>query len=125
MSDDITTIHHWFGLTRSAYFVMPRIAMEAMPAHWQKMFIALMDEADALGLETPSYHVLRQEPDFTTTKRYDEDDKTSRVFEYTAWSEDPWANYRRGDIKELCPSFRALPDGGVDAASAGTPKATE
>lgn len=98
--------HEWFGLSYSAYFVMPRMAIEAMPHEWQRRFIALMDEAEAADLNTPDYYVLRQEPYYTTVKKYDEDDETSRDFEFTAWFEDPWANYRRGNIEDLCPEFQ-------------------
>lgn len=99
-------LHGWFGLSYSAYFVMPRLALEAMPHDWQRRFIALMDEAEAAQLMTPNYHVLREGVEYTIVKRYDEDDETSRDYEFTAYRTDPWANYRRGNVKELCPEFK-------------------
>jgi len=39
------TVHEAFGLTRAAYFVMPRLVMEAMPPEWQDRFVRLIEEA--------------------------------------------------------------------------------
>ncbi|HBO1825716.1 TPA: hypothetical protein L4G09_005857 [Pseudomonas aeruginosa] len=36
----------WFGLSRSAYAVLPRVMMNAMPDDWQARFAELMDEWD-------------------------------------------------------------------------------
>ncbi len=36
----------WFGLSRSAYVVLPRVMMHAMPDDWQGRFAELMDEWD-------------------------------------------------------------------------------
>ena len=102
-------LHGWFGLSYSSYFVMPRLAMEAMPIDWQERFIALMDEGDALGMMTPNYHVLRDDPTYTLVTKYDPDDDTSRDYEFTAIGTDEWANYRRGSVKELCPEFGYKP----------------
>lgn len=99
-------IHGWFGLSYCSYFVMPRVAMEAMPHEWQRKFIGLMDEADALGMETPDYHILRSDKDYTTTQPNDPDDPDSWDREFYIQRQDEWANYRRGDIHELCPSFK-------------------
>ncbi len=111
--------HSWFSLTRASYFVMPRLAMEALPADWQRRFIALMDEAGAMGLETPSYHVFRQGDEFSRVERYDEADDTSTVTGLTVINEDPWANYRRG-------SFEAVNGKPLNAAASRctTPDAT-
>lgn len=38
----------WFGLTYSAYLVMPRRALCSMPLDWQEKFVALMNEASEL-----------------------------------------------------------------------------
>jgi hypothetical protein len=94
-------IHGWFGLTYSSYFVMPRLALEAQPVDWQKRFIVLMIEAEKAGFKTPSYHVLRDDPNYTRVENYDPEDETSRPFVFTAIDEDPWANYRRGNAAEL------------------------
>ncbi|MFN1181087.1 hypothetical protein ACK0NM_03970 [Pseudomonas aeruginosa] len=36
----------WFGLSRSAYAVLPRVMMHAMPDDWQRRFAELMNEWD-------------------------------------------------------------------------------
>jgi hypothetical protein len=82
-------VHVWFGLTYSAYFVMPRLALQALPLEWQERFVALMNEANDMGLETPEYSVHRR-------------DERGRFFK------DPWANYRRGIAAECDPSFATL-----------------
>jgi hypothetical protein len=94
-------LHGWFGLSYSSYFVMPRLALEALPVDWQNRFIALMDEAEAAGMETPAYHVLRDDPEHTLVEKYDSEDETSRDYIFTSLREDPWANYRRGCAEEL------------------------
>lgn len=40
--------HQWFGLTYSAYLVMPRAVLEALPLDLQNRFIAAIDEAREL-----------------------------------------------------------------------------
>ncbi|MEL7937615.1 hypothetical protein [Pseudomonas delhiensis] len=35
---------HWFGLSRSAYAIMPRVMMHAMPDDWQGRMATLLDE---------------------------------------------------------------------------------
>lgn len=92
-------IHRWFGLSFCAYFVMPRLAMQELPHDWQKRFIGLMDEAEAVLKTTPSYVVLRDEPRFTVFERDDPEDETSTVRSYHVFDDDPWANYRRGSVK--------------------------
>lgn len=90
-------VHIWFGLTYSNYFVIPRMAMEAMPLDWQRRFVALMDEASDTGIETPVYHVLRDDPEYTREVLEDPDDELSAATEYVVLRKDPWANYRRPD----------------------------
>lgn len=77
-------VHLWFGLSYSAYFCMPRSALEALPHDWQKRFVALMKEAEETGLETPEYACQRR-------------DKGGKFIK------DRWANYRRPDIQDLLP----------------------
>lgn len=93
-------------LYRTPYLVLPRLAIEAMPVEWQKRLEALLAEADDTNMETPDYHVLRDDRAFTLMRRYDDDDPESRPYEFTAVYEDPWANYRRGDVKALNPEFK-------------------
>lgn len=101
-----TPIHDSFGISRQAYFVIPRLALEAMPAEWQRRFVALMIEAEESGLETPNYHVLRDDKAYTSTQPNDSEDPTSWDREFYIQQKDEWANYRRGNIADLCPSFK-------------------
>ncbi len=96
-------LHQWFGLSYANYFVMPRLALQAMPAEWQTRFINLIGEIDKAGIETPDYHVLRDDPMYTTVTNYDQDDATSSPYQYTILEGDPWANYRHPD-KSLLPA---------------------
>jgi len=94
-------IHGWFGLSYSNYFVAPRMMLQAMPLEWQQKFIALMDEAAELGVETPVYHVLRDDPAYTFVEKYDSEDDTSPDREFTILQQDPWGNYRYPDYNLL------------------------
>lgn len=38
-------MHQWFGLSYSAYLVLPRSLMEGMPRCWQERMVALLEEA--------------------------------------------------------------------------------
>jgi hypothetical protein len=100
-------------LYRTPYLVIPRLALEAMPTDWQERFEGLMKEADDAGIVTPSYLVFRDvtgdNPDGirgckqVNYGRWDQDP----FFRLTGGRDDPWANYRRGDVAELCPRFRS------------------
>lgn len=100
-------------LYRTPYMVIPRIALEAMPEDWQKRFEALMVEADEAGIETPDYYVFRNlddgNPDqIRGCKQVNRGQWDQRPFYRLTggYNEDPWANYRRGDLSELCPNFK-------------------
>lgn len=45
-SEDPEPVHAWFGLTYSAYFVLPRSALQSMPKEWQSRFIRMIKEVD-------------------------------------------------------------------------------
>lgn len=97
-------------LYRTPYFVLPRLAIEAMPEEWQDRLEALMVEAEEAGLETPSYHVFRDksspgcDPFIRGTKQVGENG--FHIFHGRAAIEDPWANYRHGRIEDVCPTFK-------------------
>lgn len=87
---DDCPIHTWFNLTYSNYFTIPRLALQEMPVQWQRRFVALMEEAEALGMKTPGdYTVLRRAPG-------------------GRFRADPWADYRRGTVA----AARAADEGG-------------
>lgn len=91
-------IHGWFGLTYANYLVIPRLALQEMPLDWQRRMVALLEEWEAAGIKTPSYYVLRDDPEYTRVERVDPDDDYSRIDEYHVLQEDEWANYRRGSV---------------------------
>ena len=56
--EDDAPVDRWFGQSRSSYFVVPRVALQALPLHWQNQFVALMEEPVSAGLVTPHYRVM-------------------------------------------------------------------
>ncbi len=51
-------VHQWFGLTYSAYLVLPRSLLEGMPEPWQAKFVALLEEmAETYEPIADVYHV--------------------------------------------------------------------
>ncbi|HHW2125229.1 TPA: hypothetical protein ACUUCH_000937 [Pseudomonas aeruginosa] len=75
----------WFGLSRSAYAVLPRVMMHAMPDDWQARFAELMDEWDD--------HWPNQ-PDITTHVQIKQNNRFI--------STPPWLlNYRHPDHNQL------------------------
>lgn len=89
-------------LSYTPYLVVPRLALQAMPREWRLRFAALMDEMEATGMETPEYNVFRAE-DIKATRNY----RTGAIwYSIKRTPDDPWANYKRGKVEELCPTFR-------------------
>lgn len=96
-------------LARTPYLVVPKLALQAMPLAWRERLEGLLAEADAAGMETPNYHVFRNDPAFTHAERADSEDDYSQVLDLFLVRPDPWADYRRGDIRALCPTFQPPP----------------
>lgn len=92
-------------LYRTPYLVLPRLAIEAMPVEWQARLEALLAEADATGMQTPNYHVLRDDQAYTSVTMNDPDDHASWPREFYVQASDPWADYRHGNVRDLCPEF--------------------
>ena len=103
-------------LNRTPYLVIPKLALQAMPIEWQNRFEALMVEMEDAGIETPAYYVFRNVTDgnpdgirgckCVNPDRHDQRD----FFRLTGgWSSDPWADYRHGNIRKLCPNFKGFP----------------
>lgn len=78
--------------------------MSAMPPEWQRRFIRLMEEVEEANIQTPTYHVLRADVEYTSVVKYDSEDENSRDWEFTAVRTDPWANYKY-------PDYSLLPEG--------------
>lgn len=111
----------YFGsiLYRASYLVLPRLAMEAMPHDWQKRMKLLLEEAEEAGLETPEYYVFRNldrgNPENIRGVKDVSDDPFKAFYRFTGgWQEDPWSDYRRGDVKVLCPNFKPITVQGSD-----------
>lgn len=67
---------------RDAFIILPRLALQELPVEWQVRFVALMEEAEALGVETPGFSVQRR-------------GAKGRMVRFSHW-----CNYRRGTLRE-------------------------
>lgn len=91
-------------LARTPYLVLPKLAIQAMPLEWRNRLDQLLKEADEAGLETPEYYVFRGGDDeFTRARCVNEETGFVRL---VRGRDDPWADYRYGKIRELCPTFK-------------------
>ena len=99
-------------LARTPYLVIPKLALQAMPLEWRERLEALLVEADAAGLETPDYHVFRDDgPGKPFTRARVVNERTGFV-RLVGGREDPWANYRHATVdrvRALAPNFRPKP----------------
>jgi len=104
MSSDLLGLR----LARTPYFVIPKLALKAMPEEWQERFEQLMKEADETGLSTPEYNVFRsieggEKTPFLGCRNVGSWGKP--FYKLVGRGEDPWADYKYGDVKKLCPTF--------------------
>lgn len=81
---DCEDIWHWFGLSYSAYLVLPRAVMCAMPKQWQYDFLVLLDELEAT---------------FDTDKF--PGDYMVKAKKNGKFIKDPFSNYKRCDVEEF------------------------
>lgn len=79
----------WFP-ARTPFLVLPRIALQEMPEEWQARFVALLKEAEDMGVVTP---------DFSICKR----DARGRLMKVP----EAWCNYRHGTLREAMGSEEA------------------
>ena len=80
---DNEPIHSWFELSYSNYLVLPRLALQSMPAEWQHTFVACLEELEqripkCMPDGCSSYYVMPR------------DDETGRL------TQDPYSDYERG-----------------------------
>jgi hypothetical protein len=94
-----------YRLTRTPYLVLPKLALQSMPFEWRDRFEALLVEMEEAGMETPTYEVVPEGGEIRQERCEDEDDWHYGQTVPVASIDDPWANYRYGNIKELCPGF--------------------
>lgn len=93
-------------LPRTPYLVLPKLAIQAMPFEWRDRLAALLKEAEAVGIETPAYIVLR-DADFS--KEHGAARVVNRdtgFIKIVGRPNDPWADYRHGSIRALCPKYK-------------------
>ncbi len=102
-------------LARTPYLVLPKLAIQVMPIGWRLRFDAMLAEMEAAGIETPSYHVFRDDGEgeqYTRARVVNEQTGFVRI---VAGEPDPWADYRhmqREKVAALCPKFAArTPEG--------------
>ena len=81
-------IHRWFGLSYSSYLVLPRLALQAMPADWQARFVALLEEGRRLGLGPAT------DANYTVSRRARASAMRGKIVS------DPWSDYRHGDVDD-------------------------
>ncbi|WP_211295108.1 hypothetical protein, partial [Novosphingobium guangzhouense] len=93
-------------LYRSPYLVIPRLALQAMPDEWQDRLEALLKEADAAGLDCPQYQVFRDDGPGSEYTRARVVNEATGFVRLVRGSDDPWANYKYGDVREICPTFK-------------------
>lgn len=97
-------------LARTPYLVLPKLALQVMPAIWRARFDAMLQEMEAAGLATPAYHVFRDDgPGETYTCASVVNESTGFV-RLVKGQPDPWADYRHDQlrkVKALCPNFEA------------------
>jgi hypothetical protein len=93
--------HLWFGLSYCSYLVLPRLLLDYMPKKWQVEMINLLDQIpDNIASKQPDYHVLRE--GYWLPEHYDSEDENSTVMSYhTTWRNDPWADYRHGNVNQI------------------------
>lgn len=92
-------------LARTPYLVIPKLVLQAMSMDWRWRLEALLREADDTGMETPGYYVFRSDPSYSLLTRSDSEDEYSPISDLGVLRSDEWADYRHGDIREVCPSF--------------------
>jgi hypothetical protein len=101
-------------LARTPYLVLPKLAIQVMPMEWRERFDAMLDEMEALGIETPSYHVFRDDDgsEFARARVVNEETGFVRLIKGES---DPWADYRHmkhEKVAALCPKFTPSPSAG-------------
>lgn len=70
---DNQAIHSFFGLSYSSYLILPRVALQSMPAEWQRKFVEMVEQIpehlpDLPEMEPASYKVLHLDANGKFTK---------------------------------------------------------
>lgn len=102
-----------YRLARTPYLVLPKLALQVMPMEWRHRFDAMLREMEDCGIETPEYHVFRDDgpgQQFTRATIVNEATGFVRIM---GGEPDPWADYRHmqlDKVKALCPKFTPSTD---------------
>lgn len=100
-------------LAHTPYLVLPKLAIISMPLEWQKRLEQLLLEMEAAGIDsTPDYYCFLQDNGHQigamrnmAIERGKYDPADAYYVFVNRMLEDPWSDYRHGDIKKLCPEF--------------------
>jgi hypothetical protein len=88
--------------------VLPKLAIQVMPMEWRARFDAMLAEMEALGIETPNYHVFRDDGQGEQYTRATVVNEATGFVRLVKGESDPWADYRHmkhEKVAELCPKF--------------------
>lgn len=100
-------------LARTPYLVLPKLAIISMSKQWQARLERLLQEMEEAGIDsTPSYFCFTQDNGLQTgqvrnmaIERGDYDPANAYYVFVNRKLEDPWADYRHGNVRALCPNF--------------------
>ena len=98
-----------YRLARTPYLVLPKLAIQAMPMEWRQRFDAMLGEMEAVGIETPEYHVFRDDGHGERFTRASVVNEETGFVRLTKGEPDPWADYRHAQhekVAALCPNFK-------------------
>lgn len=109
MSEDVAAVYRQCPfdcrLARTPYLVLPKLAIQAMPMEWRERLDAMLAEMEGLGIETPEYHVFRDDGPGEQYTRARVVNEVTGYIRLVAGESDPWADYRHGNVPDLCPKF--------------------
>jgi hypothetical protein len=94
-------------LARTPYLVLPKLALQAMPFEWRDRLDAMLAEMEEAGIETPSYLVFRDDGPGEPYTRARVVNEATGFVRIVGGLDDPWANYRYGNVADLCPKYRS------------------
>lgn len=95
-------------LARTPYLVLPKLAIQVMPMEWRVRFDAMLGEMEAAGIETPEYHVFRDDGHGRQFTRASVVNDETGFVRLVKGEPDPWADYRhmqREKVAAMCPRF--------------------
>jgi hypothetical protein len=79
-----------------------------MSMKWRERFDAMLEEMEVAGIETPEYHVFRDDGPGEPYTRATVVNENTGFVRIVKGEDDPWADYRhmqREKVAALCPRF--------------------